>query len=294
MKFTILGKTGARVSRIGFGGYPISARNAARGWDPYTEHGRGTAIATVRRALECGINYFDTAADYGEGHSEKLIGEALQGAPPDVFIATKVRMSYGREETLRSVEQSLGNLCRDRLDLIQVHGGYYTAEQTRHVLEGGLMEALSSLREQGVVRFLGATAEEPFSLLPLLRTGLLDVVQVRYNLIYQAAAHHLLDEARQMNLGVTVMRSLTSGVLQHLAGRLFGELPPGCDLDSACLRFVLSDSRVHVAHIGMRWPEEVDANVGLVDAYEPPYDVADLPRGTGTVYEAQDALGGTD
>ena len=62
-----------------------------------------------------------------------------------------------------------------------------------------------------------------------------------------------------------------------------------CDLFGACLKYALSDSRVHVPNVGMRWPQEVDANVKLVDEFEPPFDVAGLPRGTNKVYDAQDA-----
>ncbi|MHC4591081.1 MAG: aldo/keto reductase [Planctomycetota bacterium] len=289
MKYVTLGRTGVKVSRIGFGGFPICAVNRARSWDPYTEEGRAMAIATVRRAMELGINYIDTAAAYGDGHSESLIGEAIEGRRDDLFIATKVLLGFDGDATAQSVHNSLERLGCDCLDLIQLHGGIYTKDVTRQVLDGGPMDALLELREQGKVRFVGATTEEPFSLLPLMRTGLLDVVQVRYNLAYQSAAHHMLDEAREMGLGVVLMRPLTSGILQYLAAKLLPELASAVDLYEACLKFVLSDSRVHVAHIGMRWPEEVERNVRLVESFEPPLDIAELPRGTNKVYDAQDA-----
>ncbi len=289
MKCVTLGRTAAQVSRIGFGGYPICARNLAMGWDPYTDEGRATAIRTVHRALELGINYVDTAAAYGDGHSESIIGEAIAGRRDELFIATKVVLGLDREGTIKSVHDSLRRLGCEHLDLIQFHGGVYTDEVTRRTLEDGPMDALMELRRQGKVGFIGATTEEPFSLLPLMETGLLDVVQLRYNLIYQSAAHHALDRAREKDMGVTLMRPLTSGILQYLAGRLLPELESGCDLYEACLKYVLADSRVHVANVGMRWPEEVERNVRLVDEFEPPFDVADLPRGTNKVYDAQDA-----
>jgi aryl-alcohol dehydrogenase-like predicted oxidoreductase len=288
VRYVTLGRTGEKVSRIGFGGFPISAVNHARGWDPYSPEGRATAVGTVRRALEVGINYIDTAAAYGEGHSERIIGEAIRGRREGLFIATKAVLGLDGEQTARSVRESIERLGCERLDLIQLHGGVYTDEVTRHVLEGGPMDALLELRRQGTVRFIGATTEEPFSLLPLMRTGLLDVVQLRYNLIYQSAAHHALDEARERGLGVTLMRPLTSGILQYLAGRLLPGLA-GCDLYEACLKYALADSRVHVANVGMRWPEEVEANARLADQFEPPFDVAELPRGTNKVYDAIDA-----
>jgi aryl-alcohol dehydrogenase-like predicted oxidoreductase len=294
MRYVTLGRTEAKVSRIGFGGFPISAPNRARDWDPYTPEGRAAAVRTVRRAIELGINYIDTAAAYGEGHSERLIGEAITGRRDGLFIATKVVLGLDGPATAKSVHDSLMRLGCGHLDLIQFHGGIYTDQVIRHILEGGPMDALVRLRNEGKVRFIGATTEEPYSLLPLMRTGLLDVVQLRYNLIYQSAAHHALDEARQANMGVTLMRPLTSGILQYLAAKLLPELEAACDLNEICLKFVLSDSRVHVANVGMRWPDEVDRNVRLVDAFEPTFDVARLPRGTNKVYDAMDAdrLGG--
>ncbi|MHC4480351.1 MAG: aldo/keto reductase [Planctomycetota bacterium] len=288
MEYVTLGRTGRKVSRIGFGGFPISAPNRSRGWDPYSADGRATALNAVRRAIELGINYIDTAAAYGDGYSERIIGKAIGRCRDELFIATKVLLGLDREGTAGSVRESLERLGCERLDLIQLHGGVYTEEVTRQVLEGGPMEALLELRDEGRVRFIGATTEEPFSLLPLMQTGLLDVVQLRYNLAYQSAAHHALDEARQMGLGVTLMRPLTSGILQYLAGRLLPELAQ-VDLYEACLKFVLADSRVHVANVGMRWPEEVERNVRLIEQFEPPFDVADLPRGTNKIYDALDA-----
>lgn len=289
MKYVTLGRTGAEVSRIGFGGFPISAVNRARGWDPYSEQGRATAVQTIRRALDLGVNYIDTAPAYGDGQSESIIGEAIAGRRDGLFVATKVTLGLDREATVRSVHDSLRRLGCEQLDLVQFHGGVYDDEVTRRILEEGPLDALLELRKQGKIRCIGATTEEPFSLLPLMQTGLLDVVQLRYNLIYQSAAHHVLDQARQQELGVTLMRPLTSGILQHLAAKLLPELASACDLYEACLKFVLSDSRVHVANVGMRWPEEVEKNVRLVDRFEPPLDVADLPRGTNKVYDAQDA-----
>jgi hypothetical protein len=289
MKYVTLGRTGCTVSRIGFGGFPISAVNHALGWDPYSHEGRATALRTVRRAIEIGINYIDTAAAYGGGHSERIIGEAIQGRRDRLFVATKVVLGLDGEGTRRSVLASLERLRCDHLDLIQFHGGAYTEEVTQHLLRDGPMDALLKLRDEGKVRFIGATTEEPFSLLPLMRTGLLDAIQIRYNLIYQSAAHHALDEARERNLGVTLMRPLTSGILQYLAAKLLPELASACDLNAACLKYVLADSRVHVANVGMRWPEEADRNARLVDEFEPPFDVARLPRGTNKVYDALDA-----
>jgi len=113
------------------------------------------------------------------------------------------------------------------------------------------------------------------------------VVQLRYNLIYQSAALHALPEARDRGMGVTVMRPLTSGILQ----RTVQFLEPTRrieDVYALCLKFVLADSRVHVANVGMRWPTEVDHNVDMAEQFIPPIDIADMPRLTAGIYQAQD------
>jgi predicted aldo/keto reductase-like oxidoreductase len=110
---------------------------------------------------------------------------------------------------------------------------------------------------------------------------------MRYNLIYQGAALHALPEAAAAGMGVAVMRPMTSGILQ----REVSFLEPSRDIAKVyelALKFVLADSRVHVANVGMRWPDEVDRNVALVEAFEPPADMAAMPRLTAGIYAAED------
>src|SRR5215831_18077595 len=170
---------------------------------------------------------------------------------------------------------------------MQLHGGMFTAENVAHILERGPLDALRKAREQGKVRFLGFTCEEPWTARPLIASGQFDVVQLRYNLIYQSAALHALDEARDAGLGVAVMRPMTSGILQRTLRFLKPEWPAE-EVYEVALRFVLADSRVHVANVGMRWPYEVDRNVDLVERFVPPLDVAALPRLTAGIYRAED------
>jgi aryl-alcohol dehydrogenase-like predicted oxidoreductase len=94
--------------------------------------------------------------------------------------------------------------------------------------------------------------EEPWTARPLIASGRFDVVQMRYNVIYQSAALHALDEAIGADLGVAVMRPMTSGILQRIARHLAPQWSES-DIYKVCLEFVLSDSRVHVANMGMRW-----------------------------------------
>lgn len=284
------GKTNLHVTRLALGGYPFGGVNRARGWDPFTAEGRAAAIRTIHAALDAGITLVDTAPGYGDGNSESIFGEALQGRRDHVTLATKVGYHGTAADVTASVEASLRRLRTDVIDVIQFHGGMYTEAEVRHILHEGLVDALFALREQGKVRFVGFTVEEPWTAKPLIASGLFDVMQVRYNLIYQSAALHVLDEARDADMGVSVMRPMTSGIMQRMASYLAPEWQAARDLYEVALKFVLADSRVHVANVGMRWPDEVATNVALVSSFQPPFDMAELPRMTAHIYRTDDEM----
>lgn len=284
------GSTGLQVSRIGLGGYPFSGVNRARGWDPYSPEGRRTVIATIHRALDLGINYIDTAPGYGDGHSERLIGEVMQTRRDGCVLATKVGWKGLDNEAVKaSVRESLARLRTNYLDVVQLHGGMYTPEDYEHIVHGGPLEALRELQESGEVHLIGLTAEEPWTVRPFLTSGEFQVVQLAYNLIYQSAALHALNDARERGLGVVTMRTMTSGILQRILQSLAPQWQQARDPYEVCLGFVLSDPRVHVALVGMRWPEEVERNARLVEKFEAPLDISEVPRLTAGVYGAEDA-----
>jgi aryl-alcohol dehydrogenase-like predicted oxidoreductase len=288
------GRTDLEVTRLALGGYPFGGVNLARNWDPFTTEGRAQAIETIHAALDAGINLIDTAPGYGDGNSESIVGEALEGRRDDVVLATKVGYRGTAEEVRESVEASLRRLRTDAVEVIQFHGGMYTEEEVRHILDDGLLDTLVALRKEGKARFLGFTVEEPWTARPLIATGAFDVMQVRYNLIYQAAALHVLDRAGEADMGVSVMRPMTSGILQRLVSYLVPAWAEATDLYEVCLKFVLSDSRVHVANVGMRWPGEVEKNVAVASGFEPTFDVAELPRMTAHIYRTEDEMAGIE
>ncbi len=295
MKKIAFGNTELQVSRIGLGGYPFSGVNRARDWDPYSATGRLTVLATIHRALDLGINYIDTAPGYGDGHSERLIGEVMRTRRDECVLATKVGWKgLDRVAVKESVRGSLERLGTSFVDVAQFHGGMYSEEDYTHIVHGGPLEALRELRQSGEIRFIGLTAEEPWTARPFLASGEFQVVQLAYNLIYQSAALHALDEARQRGIGVVTMRTMTSGILQRILQSLAPEWPQARDPYEVCLDFVLSDPRVHVALVGMRWPEEVEHNVRLIEAFEPRLDVSVVPRLTAGIYGMEDAEGNED
>jgi aryl-alcohol dehydrogenase-like predicted oxidoreductase len=286
----VFGETGLEISRLALGGFPFGGVNRVRSWDPWSPEGRKTAIATIHRALDLGINYVDTAPSYGDGNSESIFGEVMRTRREECVLATKVGwQGLDKAAVMGSVRASLRRLQTDHVDVVQIHGGMYTPEDYEHIMNGGPLDALRELRENGETRFIGLTAEEPWTALPFLRSGTFDVVQLAYSLIYQSAAQHVLDEASERGVGIVTMRTMTSGIFQRTVRFLAPEWKEARDIYEVCLKFVLSDPRVHAPIVGMRWPEEVEKNVRLVEEFEPPLDVAALPRLTAGIYKAEDA-----
>ena len=285
-----LGRTGLEVSRIALGGYPFGGVNKANGWDPWSKVGRRTAIETVNHAIDRGITYIDTAPSYGDGNSESIIGEVMKTRREECVLATKVSWEgRSKDDVIRSVESSLRRLQTEYVDLVQLHGGMYTPEEYDHIVNGGPLEALRELKARGVIGFIGLTAEEPWTARPFLSQPDIDVMQLAYNLIYQSAARHILNETKEANVGVVTMRTMTSGIFQRTARLLAPEWQQAHDIFQVCLEFVLGDSRVTAPIVGMRWPHEVDLNVQLVEQFHPTVDLAEMPRMTAHVYNAEDA-----
>lgn len=289
MEKRALGRTGLQISRIGLGCASFGNVNRANDWDPWSDEGRRTAIATIHRALDRGINYIDTAPLYGNGHSETLVGEVMKARRDECVLATKVWFENEQQAVIDSVHQSMQRLQTDHIDVVQLHGRMYSGADQERIIKGGALDGLRALRDAGKIGFIGITTEEPWSVVPFLDHQDFSVFQIAYNLIYQAAARHFLIEAARMNAGVVTMRTMTSGVLPMLLRHLAPEWTAARNPFEVSLKFVLSDSRVHAGLIGMRWPGEVDDNVALAEGWTPSIDIATLPRLTVDVYKAQDA-----
>ena len=127
----------------------------------------------------------------------------------------------------------------------------YTPAEVDHILNGGPLDALLELREAGKIGHIGITTEEPWTVLPFLAHEAIEVYQIAYNIIYQAAARHFLIEAAKANAGVVTMRTMTSGIFQREMGFLAPEWQAARDLYEVSLKFVLSDSRIHAGIVGM-------------------------------------------
>jgi len=233
MQRRTLGRTGLSVSTLGFGCGAVGGLMV-----------RGTAAdqeRAVARALELGINFFDTAPAYGDGESERNLGRVLRTLRPDVVVTTKFRIppeARGRvaDAVTASLEQSLGRLGLPRVDVLQLHNlvsadGRGTT-LSADVLLGELVPALDKLAAQGKIGFYGITAlgDTP-ALHRVIDTGTLYTAQVCYNLLNPTAgsavpagfpAHdfgRLLARTQAADMGVVVIRVLAGGALSGVEAR---------------------------------------------------------------------------
>jgi uncharacterized protein len=275
MEYAILGRTGATVSRVGFGGATLGLTNYVERFDPYDAGDRARMFDAIETALAGGINYYDTAPGYGDGASERVLGEALAGVTSSgghpLFLATKVGYRAGRTGGVRqSLEQSLARLRRDSVDLLQIHGDSYSTAQTDEILgDEGMAAEMAELRSEGLVRHIGFTTEDNNdSVFRLIRSGVFDTVQVCYNLLFQhpyepSRPFGAMLEADRHRLGIITMRTTTSGTFQ----RWVQMVNPGNTFDyaGALIQFVLSNPMVDVALVGMRDADVVRANLALAD-----------------------------
>ena len=238
MDYRPLGSTGLNVSEIGFGAGNVGGL-MIRG-----EHGE--QVKAVARAMELGINYFDTAPSYGDGVSETNLGRVLKELSADVYVGTKFRVTThepGRIKgnVIASVEESLTRLQREQVDLMQMHNhvaspstssGPADGSVTPEEALGEVVDALRELREQGKVRFFGMTAVgETAALHQIIESGTLNTVQSVYNLVNPSAGTavpsgfdmpdygNLIGRASANGMGVLVIRVLAAGALSGEATR---------------------------------------------------------------------------
>jgi len=212
----LLGKTGLDITRVGFGAWAIGGGGWEMGWGPQVDD---DSIAAIHRALDLGVNWIDTAAAYGFGHSEQVVGRALAGLAEEQrpYVFTKASLVEGpgrtiehslkRDSILREAEASLRRLGIDAIDLYQVHWPIPAAD-----IEEG-WTAFAELKEQGLVDHIGVSN---FSLAQLRRAEQIapvETVQPQYSLVGRSAEAHLLPAAERDAIGVLVYSPMASGLL---------------------------------------------------------------------------------
>jgi uncharacterized protein len=254
-------------SRLGFGGAAIGIRNYMGAYDAGSDEAVVSAIAALRRAMALGVTYFDSAPSYGSGLSERIIGQALAGVIEQVFVATKVWPSYPGGARA-SLETSLQNLNRPRVDLLQIHGESYSSELAEEILRrGGLVDQMEELKREGLVGKLGFSVEDMSDgTYQLIRSGRFDAIQLMYNFILQhpyepSRPFGALFEAKKHKMMTITMRTATSGIFQKWIQAVNPDNT--FDYTPALLQFVLSNNLVDVALVGMRTVQDVESCVGI-------------------------------
>lgn len=218
MRYRKLGRTNLEVSEIGYGAWGIGGKQWLGGEDQ-------SSLQALQRSFDLGLNLIDTALAYGDGHSEQLVGHAIRSAPRQIYVATKIPPKnrvwpataatpisdvFPPDYIVSSTEESLRNLKVEQLDLQQFHvwtDAWAHNEEWRRAIE--------DLKSSGKIRFAGIsiTEHEPDSALETLRTGLIDAVQVIYNVFDQTPEAHLFPLCQELNLGVLARVPLDEGGL---------------------------------------------------------------------------------
>ena len=312
MQYRELGKTGIRVSEIGFGAWAIGGvaegSGAPLGWGRTSDD---ESLGAIRKAREAGVTFFDTADSYGFGRSESLLGIVLPRHRQDVVIATKVgvvrtgtgdlKKDFSRQHIFHAVDGSLKRLRTDYIDLYQMHNP--TLEDLRRE---EIQDAMERLQDAGKIRFWGVSISTPEEGIEIIKNGWAHALQVLYNVLNQAPSAELFPLAKEKGYGIIARVPLASGLLtgkfridttfpaddirqNFLTQRRLHEALDRVDnvksivagtapnLGVAALRFVLASDAVSTTIPGARNAKQVEANVAAAEG-RLPADVVDKLR----------------
>ncbi len=259
MEYAILGRTGLKVSRLGFGCMRLPMKSS-------DEVDRDKTIPMLRRAVELGVNYFDSAVGYCGSDSQRVLGEAMEDIRDQVILSTK-NHHYDKQDVAgwwKNMEDSLEFLRTDCIDIYNVHGLNYEGYESSFAGDDGLYRELMKAKEQGLIRYIAhsfhGTCE---SLKKMVDTGLFDVITCQYNLLDRHLEEGIA-YAAEHNEGVVIMGPVGGGRLGYpseKAAELVGEVKSTPEL---ALRFVLSNENVIVALSGMSDMKMLEENVETV------------------------------
>ena len=310
MQYRTFGRTGWQVSEIGYGMWGMA------GWTGSDDE---ESLRALDRALALGCTFFDTAWAYGGGKSEQLLGQALAKKRTGMRVATKIppknmrwpaKAEYPLSETYPAThireytEKSLANLGMETLDLQQFHvwSDTWAADES-------WQRAVDDLKRQGLIRAFGISVNrwEATNVLRALGTGLIDSVQVVYNIFDQAPEDELFPYCQEHNIAIIARVPFDEGSLtgtltssstwpegdfrnlyfnkEHLAEtltrveRLMPLVPDGMDLPELALRLILEHPAVSTTIPGMRRPRHVERNMAASDGTRLPPRLRDALRG---------------
>ncbi len=301
MQYRTLGRTGLRISEVGFGAMTI-------GGEVFGATDDQESLRALHRAIDLGINFIDTADAYGRGHSEELLAQVLKTRRNEVVLATKGGNQFTARQGLRNfdpdyitsaLEQSLKRLQIETIDLYQLHNP--SPEVMRR---GDIFDRLDRFKREGKIRFYGVSLEKTADGIVAIETGKPDTLQVVYNILHQDPEEQLFPLAQQEHIGIIARVPLERGVLsgrfkstaefaqrdwrrgvfpdetltqanaavEQLQFLVKGEVP---NLAQAALRFVLCHPAVSTMIPGIRTVKQAEDNAA---ASGKPLPAADVKR----------------
>ena len=237
MEYRILGKTGLKVSAMGFGGIPIQRIDAA-----------GTRVL-MEKLVEYGINYIDTARGYGV--SEAYLGEALEGIRDQFVIATK-SMARDKASMAKDIDTSLSKLRTDYIDLYQVHNPSM-AQLDQIIGADGALEALQDAKKAGKIGHIGLTAHSAQVFARALELDWVETIMFPYNIV-ETQGEELIAKCAEKNIGFIDMKPLAGGAIEDAA---------------LAMRFVASNPHVSVTIPGMAEVAELEQNLAAMNDTTP-------------------------
>ena len=237
MEYRILGKTGLKVSSLGFGGIPIQRIDAA-----------GTKIL-MHKLVEYGINYIDTARGYSV--SEQYLGEALEGIRDHFVLATK-SMARDKAGMAQDIDISLSNLRTNYIDLYQLHNPSL-AQLDQVIAEGGALEALMEAKAAGKIGHIGLTAHSKEVFEKALELDWVETIMFPYNIV-ETHGEDLIRKCNEKNVGFIDMKPLAGGAIEDA---------------TLAIRFVSANPNVSVTIPGMAELSELDQNLAAVNDTAP-------------------------
>jgi aryl-alcohol dehydrogenase-like predicted oxidoreductase len=240
MKTAPLGGTGMEITRIGLGAWAIGGGGWEFGWGPQEDE---ESLLAIQHALELGVNWIDTAAAYGFGHSEEIVGRALSGISEDErpFVFTKCSLlegpgrtvvhNLGRDSIRREAEASLQRLGIEAIDLYQIHW----PDPEPDIEEG--FSALAELRDEGLVRHIGVSNFDVEQLRRIQQIAPVETLQPPYSLVARDVETEILPYAEAEGIGVIVYSPMGSGLLTGRMTRERIERMPDDDWRKRSARF---------------------------------------------------------
>jgi Predicted oxidoreductases (related to aryl-alcohol dehydrogenases) len=307
MEYRILGKSDLNVSVIGYGAWGIGGKPF------WNSEGEEKSLRSIEKAIDLGINFYDTAPVYGFGYSEELLGKALQAKRKDVIIATKcglvwnkeelkaIRKRATRESILEEIDLSLKRLCTDYIDLYQVHW----PDESTPIEE--TMNTLLQVQKEGKIRYIGVSNYSVDQMKESVNYGQIVSLQPMYSMLERDVEKERLPFCIENDIGVICYSPLASGVLtgkydentrfedwrgQGIIGNFTGEVyvshinkvkkivkiaqKHGKTLAQLAINWLLHQKGVTTAIVGVKTPDQVEQNIGAVGWEIPDNDLKEI------------------